>query len=115
VGSRISGVVAGAAAHPVAQVGIILFCGGWVAIGGINSINPLTLVLSVAAITLTQMVLNQQKGHDAALHLKLDELIHAKKGARDELVEIEKATETELEALRRSGEVAENELIERKG
>lgn len=106
-------MVASAAAHPVAQIGIILFCAGWVAIGGIASIDPLTLVLSVAAITLTQMVLNQQKGHDAALHLKLDELILAKRGARDALVEIEKATEAELEALRRTGEVAEEELEER--
>lgn len=109
IGRRISGVVANAAANPWAQVVTLLFCVGWLAIGGLRSIDGLADVLAVAAITLTQMVLNQQKVHDAALHLKLDELIHAKQGARDELVAIEKATEEELEALRREVAAEERE------
>lgn len=68
----------------------------------------------MAAITLTQMVLNQQKRHDAALHLKIDELIHAMKGARDEIAGIENKSEAELEALRETGDVAERVLQERR-
>ncbi|CAN5412535.1 hypothetical protein BH09PSE4_BH09PSE4_18390 [soil metagenome] len=97
----------------MAQIATILFCAAWVVVGGMGSINPLTLVLSVVAITLTQMVLNQQKRHDAALHLKLDELIYSKQGARDELAHIEEATEEQLESLRRTGAAAGEELEDR--
>lgn len=108
--SRISGKVANAAGHPVAQIGVLAVCAATIAIGGTAAENALTLVLSVASITLTQMVLNQQKRHDAALHLKIDELIYAKTGARDEIAGIEGASEEELEALRRRGDVAEDVL-----
>ncbi|MFX6918876.1 low affinity iron permease family protein, partial [Acinetobacter baumannii] len=47
----------------------------------------------------------QQKRSEAALHMKIDELILAKSGARDELAGIERKTEDELEALRRTGRV----------
>lgn len=52
------------------------------------------------AITLTRMVLNQQRRTKAALHIKTDELILAAAGARNELAGIESKTEDELEALR---------------
>lgn len=61
----------------------------------------MTLALSVLAITLTQMVLNQQRRHEAALHLKIDELVHGIDGPRDEFMGIEGKTEAELEKLRR--------------
>ncbi|WP_010188720.1 low affinity iron permease family protein [Sphingomonas sp. PAMC 26605] len=70
----------------------------------------MTLVLSVLAITLTQMVLNQQRLSERALHMKIDELVFAMKGARDEIAGIEGKTEEELEALRRTGDIAENVL-----
>ena len=57
------------------------------------------------AITLTQMVLNQQRRSEAALHMKIDELILAKRGARDELAGIERKTEDEMEKLRHHDEV----------
>jgi low affinity Fe/Cu permease len=115
IGGTISCWVANLAGNPIAQVVVMLFCLGWFIIGGRDSENSLTLVLSVSAITLTQMVLNQQKRNEAALHLKIDELILSGKGARDELAGIEGSTEAELEALRRVGDKAEDELKERGG
>lgn len=113
-GCRVSDTVANLAAHPLAQILIIVTCALWFVLLGPAETAALTLVLSVAAITLTQMVLNQQKRHDLALHLKIDELIHAMKGARDEIMGVEDKSEAELEALRLTGDVAEQELERRR-
>jgi low affinity Fe/Cu permease len=102
VGSRVSDAVADAAGHPLSQLLVVLVCGAGLALGDPAIENALALILSVSAITLTQMVLNQQKRHDAALHLKIDELIYAKRGARDELAGIEGSSAEHLDALRRS-------------
>jgi low affinity Fe/Cu permease len=99
VGGKLADRGANLAGHPVGIVLIVVFCIGWIAVG--NGIDTLTLALSVLAITLTQMVLNQQRRHEAALHLKIDELVHGLDGARNELMGIETATEAELEALKR--------------
>lgn len=114
LGCRVSDVGADIAGHPLAQIGMVLFCAAWFLLPlGRQATEILTLVLSVLAITLTQMVLNQQKRHEAALHLKIDELIHAMQGARDEVMGIETKSEAELEALRRTGDRAEDVLAER--
>jgi low affinity Fe/Cu permease len=114
IGCRISDGVANVAAHPMAQLVVVLFCLAWFLLPlGDDATAVLTLVLSVMAITLTQMVLNQQKRHEVALHLKIDELIHAMKGARDEVMGIETASESELEALRLTGDKA-GELLDRR-
>jgi low affinity Fe/Cu permease len=116
IGCRISDAGANIAGHPMAQIGLVGFCLAWFLLPvGRDATAVLTLVLSVLAITLTQMVLNQQKRHEAALHLKIDELIHAMKGARDEVMGIESKSETELEALRITGDKAEEELAQRRG
>lgn len=101
------------AGHPLALILVIVFCAAWFLLLGPQETAALTLVLSVAAITLTQMVLNQQKRHESALHLKIDELIHAMRGARNEIMGIETKSEAELEALRRAGDQAEEELAQR--
>jgi low affinity Fe/Cu permease len=116
MGCRISDRGADLAGHPVALVAVLVFCFAWFMLPlGDAATAVLTLVLSVMAITLTQMVLNQQKRHEAALHLKIDELIHAMKGARDEVMGIESRSEAELEALRITGDQAEEVLAERRG
>ena len=116
MGCRISDTGSNLAGHPLALIGVVAFCLAWFLLPlGDAATAVLTLVLSVMAITLTQMVLNQQKRHEAALHLKIDELIHAIRGARDEVMGIEGKSEAELEALRRTGDVAERELEERRG
>jgi low affinity Fe/Cu permease len=115
LGCRFSDFGANLAGHPLALIAVIVFCFGWFMLPlGDTATAVLTLVLSVLAITLTQMVLNQQKRHEAALHLKIDELIHAMRGARDEVMGIESKSEAELEALRLTGDIAEEVLVERR-
>ena len=113
-GCRMSDIGANLAGHPLSQIVVISFCVAWFLLLGPAATAVLTLGLSVAAITLTQMVLNQQKRHDVALHLKIDELIHAMGGARDEIMGVEGSSEAELEALRLTGDEAERELEERR-
>lgn len=116
LGCRVSDLGSSVAGHPLALVGVLLFCGAWFLLPlGDTATAILTLVLSVLAITLTQMVLNQQKRHEVALHLKIDELIHAIRGARDEVMGIEHKSEAELEALRITGDRAEEVLAKRRG
>ena len=111
-GCRISAVASDISAHPFAQLGIILFCALWWTIGLPTDI--LTAALSILAITLTQMVLNRQNEReldahrrDVAMHAKLDELVLASKGARDEIAGIEDALdEDEITKLKRHAEAA---------
>lgn len=110
LGCWVSGQVAELAAHPYAQIGIILLCVAWFAIGW--SENALTAALSIMAITLTQMVLNSQYAReveasrrDIALHAKLDELIIATKEARNEIAGVEELEVEEIEALKEAAVV----------
>src|ERR671921_949208 len=84
VGDRISDATSKLFAHPYMQIGVILICVVWFAVG--LGADLLTAALSILAITLTQMVLNGQydreaEAHrrDVAMHAKLDELVHATK------------------------------------
>jgi low affinity Fe/Cu permease len=110
LGSLVSDRVATGAGHPLAIALVALACGVWFIVAGPGGENTLTLILSVAAITLTQMVLNQQRRSERALHLKIDELILAVSGARDEIAGIESKTEEELEGLRRTVACEEAQL-----
>jgi low affinity Fe/Cu permease len=112
-GCKLSARGSNLAGHPAAILTVAVGCAAWFIIGGPAAENTLTLALSVLAITLTQMVLNQQRLSERALHLKIDELVFAIKGARDEIAGIENKSEDELEALRRTGDVAENVLAAR--
>ena len=109
-GCKLSAWGSNLAGHPMAILTVAVACAAWFIIGGPAAENTLTLILSVLAITLTQMVLNQQRLSERALHMKIDELVYAVKGARDEIAGIEGKTEAELDALRRTGDVAEKIL-----
>jgi low affinity Fe/Cu permease len=111
LGCRLSEAVAGFSAHPYVQLGFLLLCGAWFAVGW--GMAVLTAALSMLAITLTQMVLNRQEERerdthrrDVALHAKLDELLHASRRARDELAGIEELEEEQIEALRQENVTA---------
>jgi low affinity Fe/Cu permease len=104
IGDRLSEATSRLFAHPYMQVGVLLFCASWFALGFAD--NLLTAALSVVAITLTQMVLNGQyaretEAHrrDIAMHAKLDELIMANRRARDEMAGIEELEEEEIRML----------------
>ena len=101
LGGRACQIGADVAGHPAAILGMIGFCAAWLAMSGEHGENTLTLILSILAITLTQMVLNQQRKSERALHLKLDELLYSHGEARDEVAEIEKQSEEHIESLRR--------------
>ena len=105
IGGMVSSWVSDIAAHPFAQVGVIVVCALWFAIGFATDL--LTAILSILAITLTQMVLNRQNERetdahrrDVAMHTKLDELLAAMKGARNEFVGIENLDEEDIEELK---------------
>lgn len=55
---------------------------------------------TVAALTLLVFLQKSQNHSDLATHLKLDELIHAVEGARDEVVSAESHTEEKLMELK---------------
>ena len=110
LGCWLSEQVADVSAHPFAQIGLILLCALWYVAG--LDIGILTAILSILAITLSQMVLNRQavretEAHrrDLALHAKLDELVLATREARDEIAGVEELEEQEIEELR-AGAVA---------
>jgi low affinity Fe/Cu permease len=110
LGCWFSDRVADAAAHPYAQLGFLLACALWLLAA--LSADVLTAILSLLAITLSQMVLNRQAvrerdahRRDLALHAKIDELIIATREARNEIAGIEELEEQEIEALKQ-GNVA---------
>lgn len=117
LGSKVSAWVADMFAHPYAQIGIILFCALWWIFKLPTDI--LTAGLSILAITLTQMVLNNQAEREAdthrrdvAMHTKLDELIAANRRAKNEFVGIEEREEDEIVQLKEQVKEAVHELPE---
>ena len=106
LGCDISAWVSDVAAHPYAQLALIIICVAWFALGLETSL--LTAALSILAITLTQMVLNRQnerelEAHrrDVAMHAKLDELVIASQRARNEMAGIEETlTEDEIAEIK---------------
>lgn len=109
IGDAVSAWVADLFAHPAMQIGVIVFCVSWFALH--LATDLLTAALSILAITLTQMVLNSQKERetddrrrDIAMHAKLDELLIAMKGARDEMAGIEELDEEEIVQLKENAQ-----------
>lgn len=93
------------AAHPLAQLGLLIICIIWFVAK--LPVEVLTAALSILAITLTQMVLNKQNEReldahrrDVALHAKLDELVLATSRARDEIAGIEDLEEEEIQRIK---------------
>ena len=86
------------AGEPFAQFIALIASVVWLSAGG--SLAGLSVALSIVAITLTQMVLNQQRRREIALHIKIDELVKAETGARSELAGIENMSEEQLRELR---------------
>jgi low affinity Fe/Cu permease len=105
LGCRVSMWMSDLSAHPYAQIGVILFCISWFALG--LATDLLTAALSILAITLSQMVLNRQNEREAeahrrdvAMHAKLDELIIAVRHAHNELAGIEDLPEDVIVELK---------------
>ena len=75
-------------AHPVAVMGFPISCWAWFWFGGDEM--SLTLVLSVLAISTTQLVLLAQDRDTRAIHAKLDELLRGVPAADEKLAGIER-------------------------
>ena len=95
--SRFSSAVADFVAHPVVQLVVLVGCILWLVFG--QSEAALASTLTIGGFLLTQMVLSEQRRRERALHLKIDELLLAVGGARDELAGAEQVSEDELRRL----------------
>jgi low affinity Fe/Cu permease len=120
IGCEISSWTSDVAANPLAQVGVVVVCATWFLLG--LGADILTAVLSILAITLTQMVLNRQNEREAdahrrdvAMHAKLDELVIASKQARNEMAGIEELEEEEIEELKEDAKQAIDETCPEAG
>lgn len=61
-------------------------------------INTATTIITFLMVFLIQ---NTQNRDAKAIHLKLDELIHAVKGARNQMIDLENLSEEEMEKLQK--------------
>lgn len=66
--------------------------------------NNLSVVATVTALFLLIFLQKSQNHSDKATHLKLDELIRAAEGARNELASVEEEAEREIDQLRRQAD-----------
>ena len=96
---RASTTVSNFAANSIVQAIVLVGCVAWLVLGGGEA--ALASALTIGGFILTQMVLNQQRRRDNALHLKIDELIVAMNGARNEVAGVESAAAEEIERLRK--------------
>lgn len=100
--ARFARNVSGLTAHPVTFVVAVLAVLGWVAFGPITHyseiwqlwINTSTTILTFLMVFLLQ---NAQMRDTKAVHVKIDELIRAVQGARNELIDLENLSEAELD------------------
>jgi low affinity Fe/Cu permease len=72
-------------ASPWAVIGIPLACIAWYASG--LGVEMLTLVLSVVAITTTQLVLAAQRRGERAVKAEVDEIVRALPGADETILD----------------------------
>jgi len=61
-------------------------------------INTVSAVVSIAMLFIIQ---NSQSRHTIAIQLKLDEIIRATRGAHNEMMDIEKLTDEDLERIQK--------------
>ena len=95
----LSAHIATFAGHAIVQLVVFVAAIAWLIVGGSEA--ALASAMTIGGFILTQMVLNQQRHRENALHLKIDELLLAIEGARNEVVGIETEGEERIEELRR--------------
>jgi low affinity Fe/Cu permease len=74
-------------------------------------VNTATTIVTFLIVFLIQ---NTQNRDARAIHLKLDEIIHALKGARNEMIQIENLSDADLEIISKSFEKVRAECEARK-
>jgi low affinity Fe/Cu permease len=93
-----------AVGSPWVFLGALLLVGLWLATGprfGFSDTWQLVINTGTTIVTFLMVFLiqNTQNRDAKALHLKLDELIHGVKGARNRLIDLEELSEDELDRL----------------
>ncbi|MGV3457513.1 low affinity iron permease family protein [Sphingomonas sp.] len=106
----VAGRIAALAGQPVAFIVAVLLIIGWGLTGpvfGFSDTWQLIVNTSTTIVTFLMVFLiqNSQNRDAAALQAKLDELIRAVEGARNEFIGIEHRSDTEIEAIRARIEV----------
>jgi low affinity Fe/Cu permease len=106
----VAGRIAAWAGQPVAFIVAVLLIVAWGLTGplfGFSDTWQLIVNTSTTIVTFLMVFLiqNSQNRDAAALQAKLDELIRAVEGARNEFIGIEHRSDTEIEAIRAAIEV----------
>ncbi|WP_422058371.1 low affinity iron permease family protein [Sphingomonas sp.] len=106
----VAGRIAALAGQPVAFIVAVLLIVAWGLTGpvfGFSDTWQLIVNTSTTIVTFLMVFLiqNSQNRDAAALQAKLDELIRAVEGARNEFIGIEHRSDTEIEAIRAAIEV----------
>ena len=87
--------------HPAALLVLLAGAAAW------RWIEPDTFdmhgIATLIAIAMTLLIQRGQNRDTAALQAKLDELIHATDGARDEVAGLDEATADDIEEIRKVG------------
>ena len=101
---RFAGRVSGAVGSPLAFVASVALIGGWLGTGplfGFSDTWQLIINTSTTIVTFLMVFLIQHtQNRDArAIHLKLDELIRATKGARNTMIDLDALSDEKLTAL----------------
>ncbi len=101
----VAGRIAALAGQPVAFIVAVLLIVGWGLTGpvfGFSDTWQLIVNTSTTIVTFLMVFLiqNSQNRDAAALQAKLDELIRAMEGARNEFIGIEHRSDIEIEAIR---------------
>jgi low affinity Fe/Cu permease len=93
--------VGGFFAHPLALVALAVFVAAWLKFD--RASFDWEAVGTITTLVMAVIIQRNQQRDTAALQLKLDELIHATSGARDEVAELERKSPAEIERLRTGG------------
>lgn len=92
----------GALGHPASLLVLVVFAVVW------RTVEPETFdlhaVATLVAVAMTLLIQRGQNRDTAALQAKLDELILATEGARDEVAGLDEETADDIAEIRRSGE-----------
>jgi low affinity Fe/Cu permease len=117
--ARLASKAAGIVGSPWAFLLAVVSCLLWALLGPVYGYSDTwQLVINTATTVLTFLVVfliqNTQNRDAKAIHLKLDELIHSTRRAHNEMIDIEKLSDEELEELAKHYEHIRREYEERR-
>ena len=104
--SMVAKWISNKAAQPFACFFAFLIILGWGLLGPLLRFNNtwqliISTLAAVISILMLFIIQNSQHRHTIAIQLKLDEIIRATKGAHNEMMDIEKLTDEDLEKIQR--------------